>query len=75
MAIDQKVLIEYSDDLSNADVEDWLTNITTNRVKAGLTIGASKGLYANIRGKDPIPAYVYGENFGKGVDYSKGEFY
>lgn len=62
-------------DLSNADVEDWLTNITTNRVKAGLTTGASKGLYANIRGKDPIPAYIYGENFGKGVDYSKGEFY
>ena len=59
----------------NTDSQDWLTRVSTNRVKAGLTTGAAKGLYANIRGKDPIPAYLYGDSFGKGTDYEQGEFY
>ncbi len=62
-------------DLSNADVEDWLTNITTNRVKAALATGASKGMYANVKGKDPIPAYIYGDNFGRNTNYERGEFF
>ena len=37
--------------------------------------GAAKGQYANLKGKDPIPAYIYGENFGKQVMPDKGEFY
>jgi DNA-directed RNA polymerase subunit beta' len=59
----------------NTDVDDWLTRISTNRVKAGLTVGAAKGLYANLKGKDPIPAYIYGDNFGRNTKYEKGEFY
>lgn len=60
---------------SNTDDEDWMTKVTTNRVKAALTTGAAKGLYANLKGKDPIPAYLYGEEFGKGLDYERGIFY
>jgi len=58
----------------NVDYPDFLTQFTTNRFKNALTTGAAKGNYANIRGNDPIPAYVYGEDFGKG-DVEKGEFY
>jgi DNA-directed RNA polymerase subunit beta' len=73
-------LIEYkpyfkSIDTLNTDSEDWLTRITTNRIKAGLTIGASKGQYGNIKGKDPVPAYLYGDNFGRSTNFEKGEFY
>ena len=52
-----------------------MTRVTTNRVKAGLTTGAAKAQYANIKGKDPVPAYIYGDNFGRNTDYEKGEFY
>jgi len=62
-------------DTLNTDAEDFLTRLTSSRVKAGLTTGAAKGLYANIKGKDPIPAYIYGENFGKNTDYKKGNFF
>ncbi len=61
-------------DTLNTDYDDFLTQFTTNRLKNALTTGAAKGNYANIRGKDPIPAYLYGEGFGKG-DAAKGEFY
>jgi len=60
---------------SNTDADDWMTKVTTNRVKAALTTGAAKAQYANLKGKDPIPAYIYSENFGKDTHYEKGEFY
>ena len=61
-------------DTLNVDYDDFLTQFTTNRIKNALTTGAAQGRYANIRGKDPIPAYLYGEEFGKG-DVERGEFY
>lgn len=60
---------------SNTDAEDWMTKVTTNRVKAALTTGAAKAQYANLKGKDPIVAYLYGEDFGKNLDFQKGSFY
>ncbi len=59
----------------NTDSDDWLTRVSGSRVKAGLTTGAAKGLYANIHGKDPIPAYLHGDDFGKTTDPEQGEFY
>ena len=59
----------------NTDSDDWMTKVTTNRIKAALRVGAAKGQYANIKGKDPIPAYLYAENFGKNTNYEKGEFF
>jgi len=61
-------------DTLNVDYDDFLTQFTTNRIKNALTTGAAQGKYANIRGKDPIPAYLYGEDFGKGK-VERGEFY
>tara|TARA_Y100000592_G_C5450982_1_gene308702 strand:+ start:224 stop:1741 length:1518 start_codon:yes stop_codon:yes gene_type:complete len=61
-------------DTLNVDYDDFLTQFTTNRIKNALTTGAAQGRYANIKGKDPIPAYLYGEDFGKG-DVERGEFY
>ena len=62
-------------DTLNTDAEDWFTKITSNRIKAALTTGAARGMYSNIKGKDPIPAYIYGDNFGKRVNRESGEFY
>ena len=72
-------LIKYnpyfkSIETANVDQDDWLTRFTTNRIKQAVQEGVSKGSYANLHGKDPIPAYLYGDEFGKG-DAAKGEFY
>lgn len=52
-------------DTLNVDNDDWLTKITTNRVKDGLAKGVAKTQWADIAGRDPIPAYIYGDDFGK----------
>lgn len=52
-------------DTLNVDNPDWLTSVTTNRVKSGLSKGMAKAQWADIAGKDPIPAYVYGDDFGR----------
>lgn len=51
-------------DTLNVDQEDWFTRISTNRVKDALLKGVAKGQWANIAGRDPIPAYIYSEDFG-----------
>ena len=61
-------------DTLNVDYPDFLTQFTTNRMKNALTTGASKGVYSNIKGNAPIPAYLYGQDFGKGK-IERGEFY
>ena len=72
-------LIKYnpyfkSIETANVDQDDWLTRFTTNRIKQAVQEGVAKGSYANLHGKDPIPAYLYGDEFGKGSP-NKGEFY
>jgi len=52
-------------DTLNVDSEDWLTRVTTNRIKDALQKGMAKMQFGDISGKDPIPAYIYGEDFGQ----------
>ncbi len=52
-------------DTLNVDNDDWLTKITTNRIKDGLSRGMAKMQWADVAGKDPIPAYLYGDDFGQ----------
>jgi len=59
---------------SNVDQEDWLTKFTTNRIKQALQEGVASGAYTDLHGKDPIPAYLYGDEFGQ-TDPAKGVFY
>ncbi len=54
---------------SNVDQEDWLTRFSTNRIKAAVQDAATTASYADISGKDPIPAYIYGDDFGKSRYY------
>lgn len=63
-------LIKYSPyfksiETSNVDQEDWLTRFSTNRIKAAVQDSVSSAAYADISGKDPVPAYIYGDEFGK----------
>lgn len=51
----------------NVDNNDWMTKTTTNRIKAAIRTGAAKGQYTNLKGNDPIPAYLYGDDFSSNV--------
>lgn len=48
--------------------EDWLARLNSRELKKTLIEGASQGWSANIHGTHPIPALVYGQEFGKGED-------
>jgi DNA-directed RNA polymerase subunit beta' len=59
---------------ANVDQNDWLTRFTTNRIKQALQEGVASGAYTDLHGKDPIPAYLYGDEFGK-TQLGKKSFY
>jgi hypothetical protein len=46
--------------------EDWLAKMNFRRLKDTLLQGASKGWKTNLHGTNPIPAYAFGAEFGKG---------
>ena len=55
----------------NTDNEDWLSRLTANRLKQTITEGAGMGMASNIHGHDPMPAYLYGLEFGQSEDPAK----
>lgn len=59
----------------NTDNDDWLVRMSTNRIQQALTTGAAKAQYSNLKGKDPVPAYLYGDNFGKDFNPDEEIFY
>ena len=58
-----------------SDKQDWLSRLTTERLKQTITEGAATGMATNIKGRDPLPAYIYGLEFAKDFDPKKGKFY
>jgi DNA-directed RNA polymerase subunit beta' len=75
-----KPLIEYrpffkSIDVLPLDNKDWLSRLTTNRIKQTIQEAAATSSESTIKGTDPMTAYLYGLEFGKDVDPKKGQFY
>lgn len=54
--------------------EDWMSRLNFQRLKKTLLEGVSKGWRTDIHGTDPIPAYVYGAEFGEGTDKEPYKF-
>jgi hypothetical protein len=48
--------------------EDWMARLNFRRLKDTLMQGASKGWKTNLHGTNPVPAYAFGAEFGKGPD-------
>lgn len=57
------------------DSNDWLSRLTTNRLKQTIQEAASMGLESDVKGVDPTSAYLYGLEFGKDLDPTKKKFY
>jgi len=69
-----KELIKYSPYFKSIDVlpsesEDWLSKLSTNRLKAAITEGVARGHVSNIHGVDPLPGYMYATEFGQDGKY------
>ena len=45
---------------------DWISRLNQKRLQATIEDEAAFGAEASIHGPDPIPAYAYGGEFGKG---------
>jgi DNA-directed RNA polymerase subunit beta' len=72
--------IEYRPFFKSIDVlplinPDWLSRLTSNRIKQTLQEAPAKGLSTNLKGIDPMPAYLYGLEFGQKIDPKKKMFY
>jgi DNA-directed RNA polymerase subunit beta len=48
--------------------EDWLARMGTKDLSKTIREGASRGWSSDIHGTHPIPAYVYGAEFGLGTE-------
>ena len=46
--------------------EDWIARLNAERLHESVLEAAQKGWVSNIHGQHPIPAVVYGAEFGKG---------
>jgi len=49
--------------------EDWLHRISANRIVNAIKDGAARGSSTNLHGTNPLPAWLYAEEFGKGQFY------
>lgn len=48
--------------------EDWMARMATRDIAKTIREGASRGWTSDIHGTHPIPAYVYGAEFGIGTE-------
>jgi DNA-directed RNA polymerase subunit beta' len=72
--------IKFSTFFKSIDVlplegEDWLSRLTTNRLKQTIQEAAAMGYESNLKGTDPMPAYLAGISFGQDLDSAKKRFY
>lgn len=75
-----KPQIEYKPFFKSIEVlplksNDWLGRLTTNRLVQTIQDAASMGQEGDIKGTDPMAAYLYGLEFGKDLKPKKGQFY
>lgn len=72
--------IQYKPFFKSIDVlplqsRDWLSRLSTNRLKQTMQDAAAQGMETNLKGTDPIPAYFAGLQFGQDLDPKKRQFY
>jgi len=55
--------------------DDWLSRVTSNNIKMVIQDSAAKASKTNIHGYDPMPAYLYANEFATQFDPEKGVFW
>ena len=62
-------------DMLPLDSDDWLSRLSTNRLKDTIVQAASQGMRSSIHGPDPMPGYLHATEFGQDLDAESGKFY
>lgn len=62
-------------DVLPLDSNDWLGRLTTNRLKKTLQDAAAEGLTTDLKGIDPLTAYLSATHLNQKLDPKKGQFY
>jgi DNA-directed RNA polymerase subunit beta' len=75
-----KPVMQFNPTFKSIDVlplegEDWLSRLTTNRLKQTFQEGAAMGYESNLKGTDPMPAYLAATAFGQDLNPEKKQFY
>ena len=75
-----KELIEHKPFFKSIDVlplhsTDWLSRLTTNRIKQTIQDAVATGMESTVKGTDPMAAYLNAVSFGRELDPKKKQFY
>jgi len=55
--------------------EDWLSRLSTNRLRQTIQEASAMGMESDTKGTDPMSSYLYGLDFGQETDPKKKKFY
>jgi DNA-directed RNA polymerase subunit beta' len=55
--------------------KDWLSRLTTNRLKQTIQEAVTMGMTTNTKGTDPMPAYLHATDFGQDLDMQNKKLY
>ena len=77
---EDKPLIQYrpifkSIEVLPLDSKDWLSRLTTNRIVQTIQDAAAQGMSSDVKGVDPMPAYLYGLSFGQNLKPERKQLY
>ena len=78
--IDGKASIKFTPVFKSIDVlpleePDWLSRLTTSRLKQTMQEAVTTGMTTNLKGTDPMPAYLAATEFGQNLDFDKKKLY
>ena len=62
-------------DVLPLEENDWLSRLTTNRLKPTIQEAVTTGMTTNTKGTDPMPAYLQGTHFGQDLDLKNRKLY
>lgn len=80
LAADGKGIIKFTPVFKSIDVlpieeDDWLSRLTTNRLKQTIQEAVTTGMTTNLKGTDPMPAYLAATEFGQNLDPATKKLY
>jgi DNA-directed RNA polymerase beta subunit/DNA-directed RNA polymerase beta' subunit len=65
--IDHQPILKGAQQMALGSHEDWMARLNFQQLRNTLLEGTAKGWRTDLHGMNPIPAYAYGAEFGKGT--------
>ena len=62
-----KPIIRSAEQVALDQQEDWMARLNFRRLKQSILEGAAKNWKSDLHGSNPVPAYAFGSEFGKGT--------